>query len=92
VKELPGFLGLFDLANGEIGQAVMVTFWATQEARAASAEYVRSVNEKVVEETDGQVLSVREYELGALQTQRRPNEKGLIPLRAARRPARRPPI
>jgi hypothetical protein len=38
LEELPGFLGLFDLANRETGQALMVTFWATDEARAASAE------------------------------------------------------
>ena len=37
MEHLPGFLGLFDLANRETGQALMVTFWATKEAHAASS-------------------------------------------------------
>jgi heme-degrading monooxygenase HmoA len=64
MEHLPGFLGLFDLANRETGQALMVTFWATQEAHAASAEFARKLTEKVVEETGEQVLSIREYEVG----------------------------
>jgi heme-degrading monooxygenase HmoA len=64
MKDLPGFLGLFDLADRETGQTLMVTFWATQEARAASAEFARNATNKVAEETGEQVLSVREYEVG----------------------------
>ncbi len=64
LEDLPGFLGLFDLANRETGQALMVTLWATHEARAASAEIARKLTQKVVEETGEQVLSVREYEVG----------------------------
>ena len=39
----------------------MVTFWATKEAHAASAEFARKLTEKVVEETGEQVLSVRDF-------------------------------
>jgi heme-degrading monooxygenase HmoA len=64
VEDLPGFLGLFDLANRKTGRCVLVTLWATQEARSASAQFARNATKKVVDETGEQVLSVREYEVG----------------------------
>jgi heme-degrading monooxygenase HmoA len=62
--ELPGFLGLFDLSDRKSGEAVVVTLWATKEARDASAEFARNAAKGVAEEGDEQVVSVREYEVG----------------------------
>jgi heme-degrading monooxygenase HmoA len=64
VEELPGFLGLIDLVNRQTGQAVTVTFWETEEARAASAEFARQAASKVAEEGAENVTSVNEYEVG----------------------------
>ena len=43
---------------------MVVTLWATKEAREASAEFARDAAEKVVEAGGEQVISVREYEVG----------------------------
>jgi heme-degrading monooxygenase HmoA len=64
VAELPGFLGLFDLADRRSGHAVIVTLWATKEARDASADYARKAVKRVAEEGDEQVISMRDYEVG----------------------------
>ena len=61
---LPGFLGIFDLADRESGRAVTVSLWETEEARAASADFARATAEKVAEEGLEQVISVDEYEVG----------------------------
>ena len=62
--ELPGFLGLFDLSDRKSGEALVVTLWATREARDASAEFARNAAKNVAEEGDEQVISVRDYEVG----------------------------
>ena len=67
LEDLPGFLGLFDLTSRETGRALLVTFWATDEAREASADVAQNLAAKVVEETGEKVLSVREYEVGHYQ-------------------------
>jgi heme-degrading monooxygenase HmoA len=64
VAELPGFLGLFDLADRRSGHAVILTLWATKEARDASADYARQAVKRVAEEGDEQVISMRDYEVG----------------------------
>ena len=64
MTELPGFLGLFDLSDRKSGQAVVLTLWATKEARDASAEFARNAAKSVAEEGDEQVISVRDYEVG----------------------------
>jgi heme-degrading monooxygenase HmoA len=64
VGELPGFLGLFDLLDRASGRAVVVTLWATEEARAASAEFAREATKKVAEAGTEEVLSMRDYEVG----------------------------
>ncbi len=61
---MPGFLGLFDLADRKAGQAVIVTLWATKEARDASADFARDAAKKVAEEGSEQVISMRDYEVG----------------------------
>ena len=61
---IPGFLGLFDLADRESGQAVVVTLWATREARDASAEFARDAAKKVAEEGSESMISMRDYEVG----------------------------
>lgn len=62
--ELPGFLGLFDLADRKSGHALIVTLWETKEARAASADFARNASKSVAEEGDEQVISMRDYEVG----------------------------
>ena len=64
VQDLPGFLGLFDLSDRGSGHAVIVTFWATKEARDASADFARKATKSVAEEGDEQVVSMRDYEVG----------------------------
>jgi len=64
MMELPGFLGLFDLSDRKSGEALVVTLWATKEARDASAEFARNAAKSVAEEGDEQVISVRDYEVG----------------------------
>jgi heme-degrading monooxygenase HmoA len=64
VVELPGFLGLLDLADRRSGHAMVVTFWATKEARDASADFARNATKSVAEEGDEQVISMRDYEVG----------------------------
>jgi heme-degrading monooxygenase HmoA len=64
VKMLPGFLAMFDFADRDTGRAIVVTLWATKEARDASAEFARDATEKVVAAGGDQVISVREYEVG----------------------------
>ena len=60
----PGFLGLFDLSDRKSGEALVVTLWATREARDASAEFARNAAKSVAEEGNEQVISVRDYEVG----------------------------
>jgi heme-degrading monooxygenase HmoA len=64
MMELPGFLGLLDLSDRKSGEAVVVTLWATKEARDASVEFARNAAENVAEEGDEKVISVRDYEVG----------------------------
>jgi heme-degrading monooxygenase HmoA len=64
VVKLPGFLGLFDLADRKSGHAVIVTLWATKEARDASADFAGKAAKSVAEEGDEQVISIRNYEVG----------------------------
>jgi heme-degrading monooxygenase HmoA len=64
VEELPGFLGMFDLADRETGHSVVVTLWATKEARDASADFARNATKSVAEEGAEQLISVRDYEVG----------------------------
>jgi heme-degrading monooxygenase HmoA len=62
---LPGFLGLFDLSDRNTGHAVVVTLWATKEAREASLKFARKAAKEVAEAGDEQVISVRNYEVGS---------------------------
>lgn len=62
--ELPGFLGLFDLSDRNAGHSVIVTLWATREARDASADFAREATNSVAEAGDEQVISMRDYEVG----------------------------
>ena len=62
--EIPGFLGLLDLSDRRSGQAMVVTLWATKEAREASAEFARQATKSVADEGDEQVISVHDYEVG----------------------------
>jgi heme-degrading monooxygenase HmoA len=64
MMELPGFLGLFDLSDRKSGQALVVTLWATKEARDASAEFARIAAKSVADDGDEQVISVHDYEVG----------------------------
>jgi heme-degrading monooxygenase HmoA len=64
IQELPGFLAMFDLADRKTGQAVVVTLWATKEARDESSGFALAAGKKVAEETGEQVISVRDYEVG----------------------------
>ena len=64
MTSIPGFLALFDLADRDTGQAIVVTLWATEEARDASSHFARDATEKVVEAGGDPVISVREYEVG----------------------------
>ena len=64
IKELPGFLGLFDFSDRTSGRAVVVTLWATEEARAASAEFARDATKKVADAGTEEVISIRDYEVG----------------------------
>jgi heme-degrading monooxygenase HmoA len=64
VKDLPGFLAMFDFADRDTGRAIVVTLWETKEARDASSDFARDAIEKVLEAGGEQVLSVREYEVG----------------------------
>ncbi|MGZ8707002.1 MAG: hypothetical protein ACXW0F_01760 [Gaiellaceae bacterium] len=64
LEDLPGFLGLFDLADRKTGHAVIVTLWETKEARDASAEFAREASKSVAEEGSEQVISMRDYEVG----------------------------
>jgi heme-degrading monooxygenase HmoA len=64
MMEIPGFLGLLDLSDRRSGQAMVVTLWATKEAREASAEFARKATKSVADEGDEQVISVRDYEVG----------------------------
>jgi heme-degrading monooxygenase HmoA len=64
IAALPGFLGLFDLSDRSTGHAVVVTLWATTEAREASVEFARNAAKEVAEAGDEQVISVRNYEVG----------------------------
>ena len=64
ITALPGFLGLFDLSDRDTGHAVVVTLWATKEAREASIEFARNAAKEVAEAGDEQVISVRNYEVG----------------------------
>jgi heme-degrading monooxygenase HmoA len=64
IAELPGFLGLLDLSDRDTGHAVVVTLWATKEAREASLEFARNAAKEVAEAGDEQVISVRNYEVG----------------------------
>jgi len=63
-KELPGFLALIDLSDRTSGRALILTLWATKEARAASAGFARQATEKVAEAGTEQVISMRDYEVG----------------------------
>ena len=64
LDKLPGFLGLFDLADRKSGHSVVVTLWATKEARDASADFARNASKSVAEEGGEQVISMRDYEVG----------------------------
>jgi heme-degrading monooxygenase HmoA len=64
IKNLAGFLAMFDFADRDTGRAMVVTLWATKEAREGSADFARDATEKVVEAGGDQVISVREYEVG----------------------------
>ncbi len=64
LKDLPGFLAMFDFADRDTGQSMVVTLWATKETRDGSAVFARDAAEKVVEAGGEQVISVREYEIG----------------------------
>ena len=64
MRELHGFLGSFDLSDRKSGQALVVTLWATKEARDASAEFARNAAKSVADDGDEQVISVRDYEVG----------------------------
>jgi hypothetical protein len=55
---------MFDFADRDTGRAMVVTLWATKEAREASAEFAHDAAEKVVAAGGEQVISVREYEVG----------------------------
>jgi heme-degrading monooxygenase HmoA len=63
-KELPGFLALFDLSDRTSGRAVIVTLWATEEARAASMGFAREATTKVADAGTEEVISMRDYEVG----------------------------
>ena len=43
---------------------MIVTLWATKEARDASADFARQAAKGVAEEGDEQVISMRDYEVG----------------------------
>lgn len=64
IQNLPGFLAIFDFADRDTGRAMVVTLWASKEARDASADFARDATEKVTEAGGDQVISVREYEVG----------------------------
>ncbi len=57
-------VGLLDLADRKSGHAVIVTLWATKEARDASADFARNAMKSVADEGDEQVISMRDYEVG----------------------------
>jgi heme-degrading monooxygenase HmoA len=64
VDRAPGLLGLFDLSDRSTGRSAIVTFWATHEDRAASAERAKAAVERIAEAGGEKVLSVRDYEVG----------------------------
>jgi heme-degrading monooxygenase HmoA len=64
LEDLQGFLGLFDLSDRETGHSVVVTLWATKEARDASADFARKAIKSVAEQGDERVISTRDYEVG----------------------------
>ena len=45
---------------------MVVTLWATEDARDASADFAREAAKRVAEEGAEQVISTRDYEVGHL--------------------------
>ena len=63
IQGVPGYKGSMLLANRTTGKGIGMSWWETEEARAAGAEAVDQARKATVEEMGGTVPPVDEYEV-----------------------------
>jgi Antibiotic biosynthesis monooxygenase len=59
----PGYVGYIVLGDRSTGNALGVTLWESDEARAASDAKARTIRPRVEEETGGTMRTVKQYEV-----------------------------
>jgi len=58
-----GYVGYIVLGNRETGEAIGVTLWETEEARAISDEKAKQIRPRVEQATGGTMRSVDKYDV-----------------------------
>lgn len=64
VQRLDGYRGALSLVDRASGRSVSITFWADEEALAATRSTVEAVRERAAATSGSRVLDVTEYEVG----------------------------
>jgi hypothetical protein len=61
---LPGYRGALSLIERSTGQSVSITFWADEDALAATRQGAERIRESAAATSGSRVLSTVEYEVG----------------------------
>jgi heme-degrading monooxygenase HmoA len=64
VREIPGFRGVYLLADRASGRTLTLTLWEDEEAMAASEARATKIRQESAEREQQRVISVERYEVG----------------------------
>jgi heme-degrading monooxygenase HmoA len=81
VRNIAGFSGVFFLADREIGKALTVTLWESEQAMQASEEEANRLRRESAEAAGERVEAVERYEVPILEVRLaggQPQERGLM--------------
>lgn len=64
IQTLPGYRGSLSLVDRATGRSVSITFWADEEALAATRDAAEHIRERAAATSGSRILEVTEYEVG----------------------------
>ena len=64
LQGLPGYRGAVSLVDRATGRSLSITYWADEQALAASRNTVEAIRERAAVTSGSRILEVTEYEVG----------------------------
>jgi heme-degrading monooxygenase HmoA len=63
IRQMPGFAGVYSLADRQTGKTMSITLWDSEENLRATEADANRLREDATEQADGTIMSVERFEV-----------------------------